>query len=81
MARYLSGILAENQVVLLTMIEPDLKLDVLRSQLDMARESGYMGTSFHGDLCGAACISAIGNAVLISIGGHLRISAQKCNGP
>jgi predicted alpha-1,2-mannosidase len=38
-----------NQIVLLTMLEPDVKADILRSQLDMARESGYMGTSFHGD--------------------------------
>jgi predicted alpha-1,2-mannosidase len=38
-----------NQIELLTMIEPAVKLDILRSQLDMARESGYMGTSFHGD--------------------------------
>jgi predicted alpha-1,2-mannosidase len=38
-----------NQIVLLTLLEPDVKVDILRSQLDMARESGYMGTSFHGD--------------------------------
>jgi predicted alpha-1,2-mannosidase len=38
-----------NQVVLLTLLEPEVKVDILRSQLDMARESGYMGTSFHGD--------------------------------
>ncbi|HZU09419.1 MAG TPA: GH92 family glycosyl hydrolase [Pseudacidobacterium sp.] len=38
-----------NQVVLLTMLEPDTKVNILRSQLDIARESGYMGTSFHGD--------------------------------
>ena len=38
-----------NQVALLTLLEPGVKLDILRSQLDMARESGYMGTSFHGD--------------------------------
>jgi len=38
-----------NQVVLLTLLEPQVKVDILRSQLDMARESGYMGTSFHGD--------------------------------
>jgi predicted alpha-1,2-mannosidase len=38
-----------DQVVLLTLLEPDVKVDILRSQLDMARESGYMGTSFHGD--------------------------------
>src|ERR1039458_8422169 len=30
-------------------LEPDVKTNILRSQLDMARESGYMGTSFHGD--------------------------------
>jgi predicted alpha-1,2-mannosidase len=38
-----------NQVVLLSLLEPDVKVDILRSQLDMARETGYMGTSFHGD--------------------------------
>ena len=38
-----------DQIVLLTLLEPDLKLDVLRSELDMARESGWMNTSFHGD--------------------------------
>ena len=38
-----------DQVVLLTLLEPQLKLDILRSELDMARESGYMATSFHGD--------------------------------
>jgi predicted alpha-1,2-mannosidase len=38
-----------NQVVLLTLLDPELKLKILRSQLDLARESGWMGTSFHGD--------------------------------
>ena len=38
-----------NQIVLLTLLEPEVKLNILRSELDMARESGYMGTSFHGD--------------------------------
>ena len=38
-----------NQVVLLTLLDPQRKLDILRSQLDMAKESGWMGTSFHGD--------------------------------
>lgn len=38
-----------DQVVLLTLLEPQVKEDILRSELDMARESGYMGTSFHGD--------------------------------
>ena len=38
-----------NQIVLLTLLEPQTKIDILRSQLDRARESGYMATSFHGD--------------------------------
>jgi predicted alpha-1,2-mannosidase len=38
-----------DQIVLLTLLEPELKVDVLRSELEMARESGWMNTSFHGD--------------------------------
>ena len=38
-----------NQIVLLTLLEPEVKQQILQSELDMARESGYMGTSFHGD--------------------------------
>ena len=38
-----------NQIVLLTLLEPDVKLDILRSELDDARQRGYMETSFHGD--------------------------------
>ena len=38
-----------NQIVLLTLLEPQVKVDILRSELERARESGYMGTSFHGD--------------------------------
>jgi predicted alpha-1,2-mannosidase len=38
-----------NQIVLLTLVEPDTKVAILASTLDMARESGYMQTSFHGD--------------------------------
>jgi putative alpha-1,2-mannosidase len=38
-----------NQIVLLTMVEPDVKLDILASTLDSAKESGYVPTSFHGD--------------------------------
>jgi predicted alpha-1,2-mannosidase len=38
-----------NQIVLLTLLEPATKVDILRSQLDRAHESGYMATSFHGD--------------------------------
>ena len=38
-----------NQVVLLTLLEPERKENILRSQLDRAAESGWMETSFHGD--------------------------------
>lgn len=38
-----------NQIVLLTLLEPEVKQNILRSQLDMAKETGWMGTSFHGD--------------------------------
>ncbi|MGA2114767.1 MAG: GH92 family glycosyl hydrolase [Bryobacteraceae bacterium] len=38
-----------NQIVLLTLVEPEVKVDILASTLDMARESGYLQTSFHGD--------------------------------
>ena len=73
-----------NQIVLLTLLEPRVKEDILRSQLDMARESGYMGTSFHGD-----------NAVFMYLGDwerglhfdwtsvypYLRKNAMDVNGP
>ncbi|MGH9617121.1 MAG: GH92 family glycosyl hydrolase, partial [Acidobacteriaceae bacterium] len=38
-----------NQIVLLTLLEPEIKINILASQLDMAKESGWMGASFHGD--------------------------------
>ena len=38
-----------NQIVLLMLIEPEVVQDIMRSELDRARERGYMDTSFHGD--------------------------------
>jgi len=38
-----------NQVMLLTLLEPDVKTNILRTHLEMARESGWMHTSFYGD--------------------------------
>ena len=38
-----------NQIVLLELLEPKLMQDVMASELDMAREKGFMNTSFHGD--------------------------------
>jgi len=38
-----------NQIVLLTLLEPDIKTNILRTHLEMAREEGWMHTSFYGD--------------------------------
>jgi predicted alpha-1,2-mannosidase len=38
-----------NQIALLMLIEPEVIQDIMRSELDNARERGYMNTSFHGD--------------------------------
>ena len=38
-----------NQIALLMLLEPKVVQDIMRSELDMARERGYMNTSFHGD--------------------------------
>jgi predicted alpha-1,2-mannosidase len=38
-----------NQIVLLTLLEPAVKTNILRTHLEMARESGWMHTSFYGD--------------------------------
>lgn len=38
-----------NQIVLLALLEPKTMENILRSELDAARERGYMETSFHGD--------------------------------
>ena len=38
-----------NQIALLMLLEPEVVQDIMRSELDRAREHGYMHTSFHGD--------------------------------
>jgi len=38
-----------DQIVLLTLVEPSVKVDILRSTLEEAHETGFMQTSFHGD--------------------------------
>ncbi|HEX3627196.1 MAG TPA: GH92 family glycosyl hydrolase [Verrucomicrobiae bacterium] len=38
-----------DQITLLMLLEPDLITNVLQTHLEMARESGWMDTSFHGD--------------------------------
>jgi predicted alpha-1,2-mannosidase len=38
-----------DQIVLLMLLEPDVVTNIMRSHLEMARESGWMHTDFHGD--------------------------------
>ena len=38
-----------NQIVLLQLMEPHVVQDIMQSELDMARERGFMNTSFHAD--------------------------------
>jgi len=38
-----------NQIVLLELMEPETVRDIMQSELDMARERGFMNTSFHAD--------------------------------
>ena len=38
-----------NQIVLLELMEPGTMRDIMQSELEMAREKGFMNTSFHGD--------------------------------
>ncbi|MGN6479637.1 GH92 family glycosyl hydrolase [Luteibacter sp.] len=38
-----------NQIALLMLMQPTVVQDIMRSELDRARERGYMNTSFHGD--------------------------------
>jgi predicted alpha-1,2-mannosidase len=73
-----------NQIVLLTMIEPSLMENVLQSQLDMARETGYMGTSFHGDHAVFMYLGAWERGLSFDWAGvfeYLRKNAMDVNGP
>jgi predicted alpha-1,2-mannosidase len=38
-----------NQITLLMLLRPNVVKDIMRSELDRARQRGYMNTSFHGD--------------------------------
>ncbi len=38
-----------NQIVLLELMEPAVVRDIMKSELEMAQEKGFMNTSFHGD--------------------------------
>ena len=73
-----------NQIVLLTMLEPDAMVDILRSQLDMARESGHMSTSFHGDHADLVYLGAWERGIPFdheAVYEYLRKNAVDVNGP
>jgi len=73
-----------NQIVLLTLIEPSVMENVLQSQLEMARESGYMGTSFHGDHAVFMYLGAWERGLNFDWAGvyeYLRKNAMDVNGP
>jgi predicted alpha-1,2-mannosidase len=73
-----------DQIVLLTLLEPDVMVDIMRSQLDMARESGYMGTSFHGDHAVLMYLGAWERGLNFDWNGtyeYLRKNAMDANGP
>jgi putative alpha-1,2-mannosidase len=73
-----------NQTVLLTLLEPEVKVDILRSELDMARESGYMGTSFHGDNAVFMYLGDWERGLKFDVAGvyeYLRKNATDVNGP
>ena len=73
-----------NQIVLLMLLEPGLMENVLRSEYDMARETGYMATSFHGDHAVLMYLGAWERGLSFDWPGvyeYLRKNAMDVNGP
>jgi predicted alpha-1,2-mannosidase len=73
-----------NQIVLLTLLEPNLMKDVLQSEYDMARETGHMATSFHGDHAVFMYLGAWERGLSFDWAGvyeYLRKNAMDVNGP
>lgn len=75
---------ARNQIALLELLEPDLLADVMRSELETARERGFMNTSFHGDHAVLMYLGAMERGVPFDYSGaydFLRKNAFDPNGP
>jgi predicted alpha-1,2-mannosidase len=73
-----------NQIVLLMLLEPQVVQDIMRSELDMARERGYMNTSFHGDHAVLLYDGAWRRGIPFDYAGaytYLRKNATDPNGP
>ena len=69
-----------NQIVLLTLLEPGVKLDILHSQLDMARETRLHGHVVPWRPRGFHVSGRLGAGPELRLGRSLRISAQERHG-
>jgi len=73
-----------NQIVLLELMEPEVVRDIMRSELDMARERGFMNTSFHGDNAVFLYLGAMQRGIAFDYAAayeYLRRNATDPNGP
>ena len=73
-----------NQIVLLELMEPDAARDIMQSELDMARERGFMNSSFHGDNAVFLYLGAMRRGIAFDYGAayeYLRKNAVDPKGP
>ena len=73
-----------DQIVLLMLLEPDVVTNIMRSHLEMARESGHMHTDFHGDNAVFLYLGAWERGIPFdwaSVYPFLRANATDPNGP
>ncbi len=75
---------ARNQLTLLELVAPDLVAATMRSELETARERGYMNTSFHGDHAVLMYLGAMERGIRFDYAdayAYLRKNATDVNGP
>ncbi len=75
---------ARNQLTLLELIDPDLVAATMRSELETARERGYMNTSFHGDHAVLMYLGAMERGIpfdYAAVYDYLRKNATDTKGP
>ncbi len=73
-----------NQIALLMLLQPNEMTGILQSQLDMAHETGYMGTSFHGDHADLTYLGAWQRGIQfdrVAVYESLRKNAMDVKGP
>ena len=66
-----------NQIALLMLLEPNVVQDIMRSELDRARERGYMNTSFHGDHAVFLYDGAWQRGIAVRLCRRVRVPAQE----